>query len=244
MTGTYTEIVGVVAPSEAVVNSVVNLVVTVKSLYTATMSVKVGGTVDGSVLGFSSIQALSPDESKAFSISFVMPNSNVTVVVVSYYRGQYVWIADDSMQKSISLTGLVTGVISKKELEYNESRASIPASNVPQGERGLVHIWGRNDTLEAQRMGISWVVKDPDGVIVEEYSTWELWPYTGAGNAHEFIGDRFDLDKVGIYTISVGLLMNPDNPIYVDIYYGDLCSVTVELVPQFSGFSIKSFTKV
>ena len=244
MTGNYTEILGIVAPSEAVVNSIVNLVVTVRSLHTATMSVKVGGTVDSSILGFSSIQALGPGESKAFNVSFIMPNSNVTVVAVSYYRGQYVWVPDDEMGKSISLTGLVTGAISKKELEYDESRGSIPVSNVPQGERGLVHIWGRNDTDEAQRMGISWIVKDPNGIIVEEYSTWEAWPYTGAGSAHEFIGDRFNLDKVGIYTISVGLLMNPDNPTYVDIYYGDLCSVVTALIPQFSGFAIKSFSMV
>jgi len=106
MTGAYTEILGIVAPSEAVAGSTVNLVVTVKSLYTATMSVKVGGTFDSSVLGFSSIQALSPGMSKAFNISFIMPNSDVTVVAVSYYKGQYVWIADDEISKNISLTAL------------------------------------------------------------------------------------------------------------------------------------------
>lgn len=138
----------------------------------------------------------------------------------------------------------MTGAITKKELEYNESRGDIPVSNVPQGERGLVHIWGRNDTLEAQRMGISWIVKDPDGIIVEEYSAWELWPYTGAGNEHEFIGDRFNLSKVGIYTISAGLVMNPDNPTYVDIYYGNLCGVAIEIEPIFTEFAVKSFGKV
>ncbi|GAH98034.1 unnamed protein product, partial [marine sediment metagenome] len=91
--------------------------------------------------------------------------------------------------------------------------------------------------------GISWVVKDPDGITVEEYFTWELWPYTGAGKEHPFLGDRFNLDKVGTYTISVGLFMNPDSPIYVDTYYGDLCSVTTELIPQFSEFGVKSFSK-
>lgn len=106
MTGTYTEILGIVAPSEAVAGSIVNLVVTVRSLYTATMSVKVGGTFNGEELGFSSIQALGPGESKGFGISFIMPNSDVTAVAVSHYRGQYVWIADDSMSKNITLTEL------------------------------------------------------------------------------------------------------------------------------------------
>ena len=106
MTGTYTDIIGIVAPSGAVAGSSVSLVVTVKSLYTATMSVKVGGTVDGTVLGFSSIQALGPGESKAFNISFIMPNKNVTVVSVSYYRGVEVWFPDDDMSKNITITAL------------------------------------------------------------------------------------------------------------------------------------------
>ncbi|GAI35669.1 unnamed protein product [marine sediment metagenome] len=101
-------------------------------------------------------------------------------------------------------------------------------ASVPIGTRGLVHIWGRNDMSSAQQMGISWVVKDPDGLVVEEYSDWEAWPYSGAGVEHEFIGGRFNLDKPGTYTINVGLLMNPDSPVYVDTYYGDLCVVTEE----------------
>jgi len=117
------------------------------------------------------------------------------------------------------------GTISKKELEYNETRGAIPVSNVPQGKRGLVHIWGRNDMSTTQRMGISWIVKNPNGVVVEEYSAWEAYPYTGAGSAHEFIGGRFNLDKAGTYTINVGLFMNPDNPTNVDTYYGTLCTV-------------------
>lgn len=100
-------------------------------------------------------------------------------------------------------------------------------ASVPIGQRGLVHIWGRNDTSIAQKLGISWVVTDPDGLVVEEYSDWEAFT-TGPGEEHEFIGGRFNLDKPGIYTINVGLLMNPDNPAYVDIYYGDLCQVTEE----------------
>lgn len=112
------------------------------------------------------------------------------------------------------------------------SISSLPlSSSVPIGQRGLVHIWGRNDTSETQRMGISWVVKDPTGSIVEEYSAWEFWPYTGPGVEHEFIGDRFDLHKGGTYTLEVNLLMNPDNPIVVDSYDGDLCMVTTDEVP-------------
>lgn len=137
------------------------------------------------------------------------------------------------------------GTISRMQLEYDGARASIPAYNIPQGQRGLVHIWGRNDMSSAQRMGISWVVYDPDGLVVEEYSTWETWPYTGAGGEHEFIGGRFNLDKPGSYTINLGLFMNPDAPIYVDTYYGSLCTVAAAVPePEFRGFGVKQYVTV
>ncbi|GAI65739.1 unnamed protein product, partial [marine sediment metagenome] len=64
------------------------------------------------------------------------------------------------------------GTISKKELEYNESRGAIPVSNVLQDKEGKVHIWGRNDMATNQKLGIHWIVKDPDGLVVEDYEDW------------------------------------------------------------------------
>lgn len=101
-------------------------------------------------------------------------------------------------------------------------------ASVPIATRGLVHVWGRNDMTTTQRMGIGWTVTDPDGVIVEEYGVWEAWPYTGPGGEHEFIGGRFDINKVGDYMIAIELRMNPDNPVVVDSYVGVLCRVTEE----------------
>ncbi|GAH37907.1 unnamed protein product, partial [marine sediment metagenome] len=110
-------------------------------------------------------------------------------------------------------------------------------ASVPIGQSGLVHIVGRNDATMPRHMGTHWVVKDPDGVVVEDYEDWvsvfgikiELDP----GDDHEFIGGRFDLDKEGTYTIAVSLLMNPDSPVVVDSYEGDLCTTTLEVPPEF-----------
>ncbi|GAH40394.1 unnamed protein product, partial [marine sediment metagenome] len=129
----------------------------------------------------------------------------------------------DVYEDVITITEEYTGTINKKELEYNETRKSIPVSTIPYGKRGLVHIWGRNDTSRSQDLGIAWWVYDPDGVIVEDYSDWSYGH--GAGNDHEFIGDRFDLDKTGTYTIEVALAMNPSSPVEVDRYNGKLCTV-------------------
>ena len=116
------------------------------------------------------------------------------------------------------------GTISQKQLKYNGTIRSIPVSSVPQDKSGIVSIWGRNDMSSNQKMGIWWQVKDPDGQVVEEYSRWEAY-WTGPGNAQEFIGGRFDLDKAGTYTIGVELFMNPDDQVCVDDYHGTLCTV-------------------
>lgn len=81
-------------------------------------------------------------------------------------------------------------------------------------------------------MGVSWVVKDPDGIVVEEYSRWEMFA-TAPGDEQEFIGGRFDLDKPETYTLNAVLMMNPDNPVVVDSYDGDLCVVTTEPPPTY-----------
>ena len=111
------------------------------------------------------------------------------------------------------------------------------ATSVPIGQSGLVHIWGRNDMNVPRHIGIHWIVTDPEGVAVEDYEDWasvlgikiELDP----GDDHEFIGGRFDLNKEGTYTIAVSLLMNPDSPVIVDSYEGDLCTTTLEVPPEY-----------
>ena len=123
------------------------------------------------------------------------------------------------------------GTIIKKELEYNESRRLIPAYNVPQGERGKVHIWGRNDTPTRQKLGIHWIVQDPDGLIAEDYQDWQFMRMD-PGSDHEFISPgRFDFNKPGTWTISISLSMNPDAPLTVDSYAGVLCTVTPTAPP-------------
>jgi len=129
------------------------------------------------------------------------------------------------------------GTISKKQLKYNGTIRSIPVSSVPQDKSGIVSIWGRNDMTSNQKMGIWWQVKDPDGVVVEEYSRWEAY-WTEPGNAQEFIGGRFDLDKAGTYTIDVELFMNPDDQVCVDDYHGTLCTVAGASPPTAVTFDV------
>jgi len=108
-------------------------------------------------------------------------------------------------------------------------------SSVPIGQEGLVHIWGQNNTALQRELGISWIVRDPDGLLVEVYPENKdiEWSATGAGKDHEFIGGRFEFFKEGIYTIDVKLFMNPDSPTVVDSYEGALCTTTTEVPREY-----------
>jgi len=99
-------------------------------------------------------------------------------------------------------------------------------ASVPFGQSGLVHVWGKNDMTTNQPMIISWVVKDPTGLTVESYS--DDAGTIGAGQDHEFIGGRFDINKAGNWTIAIGLFMNRAAPVLVASYEGILCVVTAE----------------
>ncbi|MBA7465040.1 hypothetical protein ES707_00201 [subsurface metagenome] len=109
-------------------------------------------------------------------------------------------------------------------------------ASVPFGQEGKVHVWGRNDMATNQKLGIGWVVKDPDGIVAEDYSDWQTFSAT-PGGTHEFISPgRFDLNKTGTWTISIALFMNPDAPVTVDTYEGVLCVVEEAI---FAGTIIK-----
>lgn len=128
------------------------------------------------------------------------------------------------------------GSITKKELEYDAEQAPIPC-DVLVGLHGLVHVWGRNDMDTNQKLGLHWVVHDPDGLAIEEGADWETW-HTGPGGEHHFIippgiQDYVNFDKVGAYTMSLELLMNPDSPVVVADYDGSLCTVTTEVPPEY-----------
>ena len=144
----------------------------------------------------------------------------------------------------IAVTVVFKGSIRKQELDYKDSWQAFPLYNIPAGTRIRVRITGRNDMATTQRMGIYWTVKDHDGVKIQEYSTWEAWPYTGAGSTHEFIGGGFDLNKEGLYTIQAVLIMNPADEVVVDDYYGTLCTVEAAVSePEFSGFAIAAYER-
>lgn len=117
---------------------------------------------------------------------------------------------------------------------YNKA---LSISSVPLGQTGQVHIVGRHHMATEQKLGVRWVITDPNGLLVELYPDPEKdieWQFTKikSTETHEFKGDHFEFFTEGIYTIAVELFMNPDNPVVVDSYDGALATVVIEEEPE------------
>jgi hypothetical protein len=244
--GAWTEIVGIIAPAEAAPGDTVNIELRVKNLADYGFYIGVAGQYDTIAISFSPGWAgVDPGATYPFIASFTMPNYAVHALVESFYWTGTEWSLDDYKYFDIALAAASPGTITRKDLEHDGTYSTIPVYNLPQTERGLVHIWGRNNSTGAQQMGISWTVNNPQGTVVEQYAVWEAWPYTGGGKEHEFIGGRFNLDMQGAWSIEVYLFMNPSSPTIVDSYSGILCTVTAGLPEsQFSGFAVREYNKV
>ncbi|GAI75440.1 unnamed protein product, partial [marine sediment metagenome] len=145
MAGKYTDIIKIDAPSSAAQGERVDVTVKVKNIDTTFYHwVACVAEVDG--LRFIDQDAfLAPEETHSYSGTFLMAGGDVTITAYSYYSYYGEWIPDDEASKNVALAEVFEGTISKKELEYDEAQDSIPAYNIPQGQRGLIHIWGRND---------------------------------------------------------------------------------------------------
>ncbi len=246
MAGTYTDIIEIVAPSSASAGETVPVTIKIRNKYSASLHVAAIGIYDTVERFIDWLYYWIPaGATHSFSGSFIMPARDITIHAYSCYEAAEGWYFDDEAEKPITLAEVFAGTLSRKELEHDGIRAYIPAYDIPQDKRGLVHIWGRNDMNQAQRMGIYWIVYDPDGAVAEEHSEWEGWPYTSPGSSHEFIGGRFNLNKPGTYTINVALSMNPAAPEIVDTYYGTLCTVAAAVPePEFRGFGVREYVTV
>lgn len=249
MAGTYTDIVDIVAPSSAIAGETVPVTIRIRNKYSASVHVTAIGIYNTVERFIDWLKYWIPaGQTHSFSGSFVMPARNVTIHAYSLYEAEDgSFYLDDEDEKDVSLAAppeVYAGTISRKELEYDAARVYIPAYDIPQDKRGLVHIWGRNNMASTQRMGVHWAVYDPDGLLVEDYEDWEDWPYTPPGVDKGFIGGRFDINKTGNWLVVVNLLMNPDSPVVVDTYDGALCTVAAVVPPpEFAGFGITEYTK-
>jgi hypothetical protein len=114
MAGTYTEIVEIIAPGQAVAGQRVDIAVKIKNTYSATIGILVGGALDYGVspwptITFSdNVANVAAGATHPFYGHFAMPDSDVTIHAYSYYYGSDgYWHFDDEKTKDVSLTELV-----------------------------------------------------------------------------------------------------------------------------------------
>jgi len=246
--GYYTDIVSIIAPSEAAYSDWVSVEVRVKNLADYAIYIAVTGRYNGVDIALSPEYAtVDPGATYSFTHAFTMPNNDVRLEAWSFYWIEPDWYPDDYDYVDIALAvppEVYAGTIIGIELEHNGTQEGLPVYNIPQGQTARVHVWGRNDMATTQRPGIHWLVYDPDGEVVEDYEDWSFLYYR-QGADHEFISERrFNLDKQGTYTINIALSMNPEDPEIGDTYYGTLCTVAAAVPePEFSGFGITEYSK-
>ena len=128
MAGTYSEIVEIVAPSSAVAGESVPVTIKIKNIWTGYLHVYAVGVWDSEERFIDWLDYWIPSGSThSFSGSFVMPARNVTIHAYSYYEDADGYLRfDDEAEKPVSLEEVFSGAISRKELEYDASRAGIP----------------------------------------------------------------------------------------------------------------------
>ena len=125
----YSEI-SIVAPSSAQAGQTVIVEVRVKNvastpephtIYVIPVIDINGGGREGSY------ETIVPGQTQSWYFQFTMPSRSVTVKADSWCESYYFdWHLDDTAQKTISLEEVFAGTISRKELEYDETRGAIP----------------------------------------------------------------------------------------------------------------------
>jgi len=128
--GYFTDIIDIIAPPEAAPGVLLTVRARVKNLYSTPIYIATTGSYNGVDISFSPDYAIvQPGAIYSFTYSFTMPNNDVRLHVWSFYWGEDAWYQDDYSYVDIALAvppEVYAGTISRKELEYDETRSSIP----------------------------------------------------------------------------------------------------------------------
>lgn len=128
MAGTYTDIVEIEAPSEAVAGETVQVGIAIKNIYSASVHVYAVGVYDSEDRFIDWLDAwIEPGWTVWYWGNFVMPNRGVIIHAYSYYEDVDGYRRPDGEAEiSVSLAEVFNGTISRKELEYDGVRSGIP----------------------------------------------------------------------------------------------------------------------
>ena len=123
----YADIIEIVATTEAIQGSRVDITVKIKNLYSAAIGIMVGGALEYGVTPWPGISF--PENSAnanagatySFGGSFIMPDKKVTVHAYSYWYGaDGYWHFDDEMTKVVNLAALTPQVSEFKIADFTK----------------------------------------------------------------------------------------------------------------------------
>ena len=122
----YAEIVGIVAPSEAVAGSRVDIQVKIKNRSASPIGIMASGALEYGVTPYPGVEFpanwanVDPGAVQTFYGSFTMPSSGVKIHAYSYYYTAEGWYFDDEMTKVIDLATLTPQVSEFKIADFNK----------------------------------------------------------------------------------------------------------------------------
>jgi len=120
--GSYTEIVGITAPSEAASGAKVSIGVKVKNIWDKSFYIAVTGRYDGIDIAFKPDYAsVGAGATYSFTSSFTMPNKSVKLDVWSFYWTGTEWHQDDYRYVNIALAALKSEFRGFGVAEYNKA---------------------------------------------------------------------------------------------------------------------------
>ena len=120
MTGAWTDIVEIVAPSAAVAGSTVDVEAKIKNLATYAIYICASAKYDDTIFYLYPASAnVGAGATYSFSGSFIMTNKKVRVYVWSYYWTGSEWYLDDEAYVDIDLAELVPEFSQFEILDYS-----------------------------------------------------------------------------------------------------------------------------
>jgi len=121
----YADVIEIVAPSQALSGSRVDITVRIKNLYSAPIGIMVGGALEYGVSPWPGItfptNSANVDAGATYSFSgyFYMPDKAVTIHAYSYWYGaDGSWYFDDEMTKQVNLAALTPQVSEFKIADF------------------------------------------------------------------------------------------------------------------------------
>ena len=119
MTGTYTQITEITAPSSAMAGDTIDIVVRVKNLYSSAIYIAVTASYDGDTIPITpDYQSVDAGVIGVYNGSFTMPNNNVREYVWSYYWTGSEWYLDDQAYVDIALAVLTPQISQFQIVDY------------------------------------------------------------------------------------------------------------------------------